>query len=295
VETPAATQERLSQTLLLMVEPEALESIGNIITVLPQLEYLVHAAAAGPELLEEGLELVRHNLAEKGLDHAALQQRLQAALDAVDTLSEPKALRALQATAATLPTLRPLVEAAGQAVQTLTEAEGEEALQARLAQALVDLGGKDRWDALMRLAEHAVELEPVLAAVAKNVTVERMDMLFEMLQVVDDAEIREAVVSLLQLSPRLSKPLEALPVQDSTLQVLASANNAVGEAAHEKRSLGMLGILGALRHPDMQRAAGFGVSVAMKIGGSLNRPLLSAPKKNGKATNGKKKSRPSGN
>jgi uncharacterized protein YjgD (DUF1641 family) len=317
VEGTEAMKERLRETLVLLVQAETLDSLGRIAALAPQLEYAVNALAAGPELLEEGMQMVRETLEREGADAADVQVRIQAATDAAVALSTPESVRALGQLGAAAPALAPFVEAASRTGRMLAEYEGREQLTDRLAESLLRIAEPETLDALTRVACLTPQIEFAVNALAAGPEVleEAMEMVREvgarsglsahdinrrvqsgfealtilftpealdalgkvdvpsMLQfteVLARPENKEALLKLVDLAPSLERPLSALPVQPNTLDVLRTVNEAVEEMATHRKSVGMFGMIGALRDPDVQRALGFGLEVAKRVGAHLN-------------------------
>ena len=63
--------------------------------LLPQLEYVLQAAAGGPDLIEEGLEMIHAAAERSGLTAHDVNQRVTAGLESLAVLSDPKILKAL--------------------------------------------------------------------------------------------------------------------------------------------------------------------------------------------------------
>jgi len=166
VEGQDALRHRLTETLVLLVQEETLDSLGRIAALTPQIEYAVNALAAGPEMLEEGLELVRERLAEQGSDSADLQRRVAAGADALAALSDVKTLRALGALGTAAPALAPFVEAAARAGSQLAKYEGQAQLTERLAESILRITEAETLDALTRVASLTPQVEYALNALA---------------------------------------------------------------------------------------------------------------------------------
>lgn len=81
----------LTRTVL---DPEVMESLTRMAGLVPQLEYAAFAAAAGPELLEEALEVVREKTEEAGAG-VPTSARVQAVTRAALALSRPDTLNRL--------------------------------------------------------------------------------------------------------------------------------------------------------------------------------------------------------
>ena len=159
-------KERVSELILRMGEPETLEALTRIGVLMPQLEYLMHAAAGGPELLEEGLALVRREFERQGADAADVQQRVEAAQDALVALSNPGVLRAVGRLAQSLPASGPMLEAVAQAGSEIAKVEGEHVFRERLRETLVLLIQPETLDSLARIAALAPQLEYAVHALA---------------------------------------------------------------------------------------------------------------------------------
>jgi len=312
-------KERMGELVLRLGEPETMEALTRIGVLLPNLEYALQAAAGGPELIEEGLEMVRHEMAQRGVDHAEAQQRVQAATDALAKLSEPRTLKVLARLAQTAPGAAPMVEALGEAGHDLAEVEGEAAFKARLKETLILLVQDETLSSLGRIAALAPQIEYAVTALSAGPEMleEGMEMiqtaaerngltthdlnqrasaaldalselsdpkilnalakvdvpsLLQFTQVVAQPENKEALLKLVALAPSLERSLSALPVQDHTLEILRTVNEAVESSATSKKSVGLFGLLSALSDPDVQRALGFALEVSKKLGAHLGNP-----------------------
>lgn len=312
-------RERMGELVLRLGEPETMEALTRIGVLLPNLEYALQAAAGGPELIEEGMEMIRHEMASRGVDHADAQQRIQAATEALTQLSEPKILRVLTRLAQTSPGAAPMVEALGQAGHDLAEVEGEDAFRARLKETLILLVQDETLSSLARIAALAPQIEYAVTALSAGPEMleEGMEMvqhaaerngltthdlnlrasaaldalsrlsdpailtalgkvdvpsLLQFTEVVAQPENKEALLKLVALAPALEPPLSALPVQDRTLEILRTVNEAVESSAASKKSVGLFGLLSALGDPDVQRALGFALEVSKKLGAHLGNP-----------------------
>ena len=162
----AEVQERVSELVLRLGEPETMEALTRIGVMLPQIEYLLHFAAGGPELVEEGLQTVRDALAENGTDAADISQRTQAATEALLRLSEPKTMRSVASLAEVVTGAAPALAAVGGATQALAEVEGEDGLRERLTETLTQLVEPETLDSLGRIAALAPQIEYAVNALA---------------------------------------------------------------------------------------------------------------------------------
>lgn len=88
-----------------VLDPEVLQSLVRIAGLVPQLEYAVFGAAALPELLDEGLAVIREQAA--GIDDGLpLADRIAAVTKALHALSRPdRVARATQMVETLMPTL----------------------------------------------------------------------------------------------------------------------------------------------------------------------------------------------
>lgn len=302
--------ERVGELVLRLGEPETLDALTRIGILLPRIEYALQFAAGGPELLEEGLEMVREKMHEAGTDAADAQRRAQKGLEAADVLSRPAQLDAVQTLGHALPALAPLADAAARTGAQLAAYEGKEAFTGRLAESLLRIAEPETLDALTRVATMVPQIEYAVtaltagpevleeglqmvreAATEKGIEPTAVDAraraaidaaaalsdpkvlngLVELSQAVLEPDIRMALEKLVRLTPNLERTLAALPVQDRTLDVLRTLNAAVEDAAGQKRSVGMFGALGALGDDRVKRALGFALTVAERLGETLER------------------------
>lgn len=159
-------EERVAEVLLTIAERDTLDALARIIALAPNLEYAAQAAAAGPVLLEEGLELIRTKLVEVGMGPDEAKRRAEVALDAVVRLSRPATLEALSEVAGRVPSLIPLIEAATQAFDQIGAVEGTASLRERLMETVLRLADMETLDALTRVGSLVPQIEYAVNALA---------------------------------------------------------------------------------------------------------------------------------
>lgn len=198
---------RLTETVLRLSDPEILESVVRVATLLPDIEYAVQALAAGPELLEEGLDMLRADpTAQDTLKRAvALLPKLLGTAERLDFDSLARLLDVLGKKETEAALIRVL--------EVSTKADALETLERLLA-----VSGRIDVDALASLAE--VSAKP---------------------------EVLRSLKKLLTLTPDLERTLSALPTQEGTLGVLREMNLAVARSAAHPEPVGFWGLLGAFR------------------------------------------------
>ncbi len=345
VEGEAEMQARLTETLTQLIEAETLDSLGRIAALAPQIEFAVNALAAGPEVLEEGLETLREKLAREGASTNDLNRRIEAGTDALLKISSLESLKALGHLGQAAPALSPFVEAAARTGRLLAEHEGEQALTDRLAESLLRITEPETLDALTRVAALTPQIEFAVNALAAGPEVleealetvrqwagqngqtthelnrrstaaieaafavtdpKVLNMLTSLLPLLPplrstlvqlaeragridleplvqlgesatEPEVTVALNKLVRLAPNLAPALASLPIQPHTLDILRTVNQAVEEAATEKKSIGLFGSLGALNDRRVQRALGFAVLVAQRLGAHLDDPQAQLP------------------
>lgn len=338
VEGQDALRDRLTETLVLLTQAETLDSLGRVAALVPQIEYAVNALAAGPELLEEGIEQLRHKLAQQGTDQAETSRRIEAGAETLASLSKVETLSALRTLGEAAPALSPFVVAAARAGRMLGEHEGAEALTDRLTETLVRIAEPEALDALTRVAAMTPQLEYAVTALSagpemleeglalvrewgeKNghsqhdlnrrlqavadmmgelsdpkvleavtalskelpaltdtvqqlaASAQRIDLepLVQVGEVAASPEVSKALVQLMQLTPNLAPALSSLPIQQRTLLVMRTLNEAVENAAKLDRKEGLFGAMRAMSDPSVQRAIGFALNVAARLGEHLD-------------------------
>ncbi|MGK4000580.1 DUF1641 domain-containing protein [Sorangium sp. So ce1024] len=78
----------------------------------------------------------------------------------------------------------------------------------------------------------------------------------------------------LDMLPRLSETVAALPVQPRTLELLRGVNQALEEASPAGAPVGVWGLLRLLREPEIQAVVRLGIDVARRLGRKLDpRPI----------------------
>ncbi|MED5374427.1 MAG: DUF1641 domain-containing protein [Myxococcota bacterium] len=230
-EGSAAFQARLSETLVRIGEPEVLDALTRIAALAPQLEYAAYGLAAGPELLEEGLEVANEMAAEQGLDHAELQRRLRAGAALLQKLSTAESIESIGQLGALAPSLVPAAQAAEKAATELEAYEGRDAFQARLAETLVRIGEPEVLESLTAIASMAPRLEYAVYALAAGPELleEGLDLIKEMSH--GGPSMDDRLKAGLVLAEKLSQP--------ATLRGLQS----VVEATNQVASSGGFGFL----------------------------------------------------
>jgi uncharacterized protein YjgD (DUF1641 family) len=220
---------RLTETVIRLSDPDVLESVVRVATLLPDIEYAVQALAAGPELLEEGLELLR---------------------------ADPAAQDTLKRAVKMLPQLLGTVERMNlDSLSRLLDVVGKKETGDALLRVLEVATKKDSLATIERLVAVSGKLD--------------VDALAALAEISAKPEILASLKKLLALTPELERTLTALPTQQRTLGVLHEMNLAVANSAAHPEPVGLWGLLGALRETEVQRAAGFGVAVARSLGKQL--------------------------
>lgn len=220
-------QERVGELVLRLGEPDTLEALTRIGVMLPKIEYALHFAAAGPELLEEGLQMVREELEHQGSDSADLDRRVQAAKEALTALSRPDTLKAVSQLTEAASGAAPAVEALGQATAAVAEVEGKEEMQTRLTETLTLLVQAETLDSLARIAALAPQIEYSVnfLAAGPELLEEGLEMVRERAheQGWDQAEMQRRLTSGTDALVALSDPaiLKALTALAPTVKQLA--------------------------------------------------------------------------
>ena len=291
--------KQLGEALVEVSDPDVLGALVRIAQLAPQLEYAAQAVAAGPVLLDEGLQAVREQL---GPHDDRL--RIQAGMELVQTLGQQSTLEAATEVAVHAPALAQGLQAAGATLDALTEVHGD-AVRDAMQEALQKLGDPEVIASLGRLAELAPQLEyaayaaaagpelledtlrwlremggsdPLKLLIDSRPHLERAFALLERVpdektlgeleQVFDHAgELAQAAPKMLELFNKVDVEVaqEVLEfVHDlETLSVVRAAQGAVAEAASAPpRHVGFFGLLQALNDPDVQRALGIGVDMS---------------------------------
>lgn len=91
---PSALDENLRELTRTVLDPEVTQALTRLAGLIPQLEYAAFGAAALPELLDEGLEIVRKKTAQLN-DGVPLQRRLDALTQLALKLSAPQLVQQL--------------------------------------------------------------------------------------------------------------------------------------------------------------------------------------------------------
>jgi uncharacterized protein YjgD (DUF1641 family) len=336
-EGPEKVAARLSEAFFVLADEDTLGALTRIAALAPDLEYAVQAVAAGPVLLEEGMQLAKERLARLGLGTLDLDRRVEAAGTLLLALTDGQAARSLGELAGLLPLLAPAVKATAKATSQLAQVEGHEVLSERLAEAMMHLASPDVLDSFTRVAlllpdlEYAINalaagpelLEEGMQTVRRWVEAQggsgdldaRLKTVAATLYQLTDPKMLEALTAtakvmpviqgafetaagvahkidvgglmevaallsskegkrLIELAIQTEPAMAAVPRQAETLRILATMNQAVADASATPKEVGFFGLMSALREPEVQRAAGFGVEVARRLGRTLNGSAL---------------------
>ena len=207
-------------------------------------------------------------------------------------ITEPETLDALTRVAALTPQIEYAVNALAAGPEVLEEAlDTVRDWAARNGQTPHDIDRRTQaaTEALLVLTEPKVlatvtSLAPLLVPLRSTLTqlaerAGRIDLepLVQLGESATDPEVSAALNKLVRLAPNLAPALASLPIQPQTLAILRTVNQAVEDAATEKASVGFFGLLGALRNPRVQRALGFTLEVADRLGEHLENPQKALP------------------
>jgi uncharacterized protein YjgD (DUF1641 family) len=294
VEGREATQQRVTDVVLALADGETLESLARVVTLIPMIEYAVQALAAGPELLEEGLEMVRDWSRTKLGDAGAIDQRLGLALDAVAAFTQPailgaltKSLPPLLATPGLLDALPRLVRHVPRLAATLDRAIGsldraiesekldDAGIDARLDEGIalvVSLTEPKKLAALRKASMLLTMLDDALRDVSEDDAERSLAELIEVVSTFARPDVLEGMHRMLAALPGLVETLDALPVQPHTLELLRNANQSLEEARPSESSIGVFGLWRVLHETDVQATLTLGIDVARKLGRRLGKP-----------------------
>lgn len=231
-------RDQLSDLLIRLQDPEVMESLTRVAVLVPRIEYALQAVAAGPELLEEALDLARAQLGD-GEDMVMVQYRLNAAVRSLKVLAEPRVVEVIGGLAAGLPDVAPFVGAATQAGQRLATVETPAALKERLSDALVRLAETETLDSLLRIAELAPQIEYAVNFLAAGPALleDGMADVRSRLRAAgaDVSEVDRRLEALLKALPQLSAPRVVNAASDlaGLLPVLRPLTTALGRATQQ--------------------------------------------------------------
>ena len=262
-----------------MTNVDSLRALGQLGEAAPALAPFVEAAARTGRMLAE----------YEGKD--ALTDRLA---ESLVRIAEPETLDALTRVAALTPQIEFAVNALAAGPEVLEEAlDTVRDWAAERGQTPHDINRRTQAgiDALMTLTEPKVlntltalvpllpPLQSTLVQLAERAGRIDLEPLVQLGESATDPEVTEALNKLVRLAPNLAPALASLPIQPNTLDILRTVNQAVEEAATVKRSVGLFGAIGALNNSKVQRALGFAVLVAERLGAHLDDPQLRLPAK----------------
>ncbi|MEO1229770.1 MAG: DUF1641 domain-containing protein [Myxococcota bacterium] len=229
VEGDDVLSERAAQLVLSLSDPETTGALVRIADLAPQLEYAAQFAAAGPALLEEGMDMVRAQLAT-----AEGPLNADQALDVLRAVGRPDVLRALESLARAVPRLEVATAAAARGIEQHVALEGSTAVGARVEYAVQEILHPEVLDALVRLAQLAPQLEYAaqFAAAGPALLEEGMDMARKWsAKNIDGAPVEARVERALGVLAAASDPrrLDALELIVRRVETLAPLADALGD------------------------------------------------------------------
>lgn len=300
VEGAAELEARVSEAVVALSNPETLAALVRIGQLAPELEYAATILAAGPELLEEALEVVRHKL-ERYPDAAPRLRRLQAAVQDLDAAPLVDAVETLTQT---LPSLLPLLARGASglaaALQQVPLPQLEDSL-ARLTRALLNpthqVALAETLELLPQIA-YAVhglaDAQPLVDAVREAATPWASDLptaanklrttaqelhalqvgplgqeFKELLAHLGRPEVCRAIREVLEQAPQVAALTHALPLEQPTLGVARALGSAFERSGNSTHEVGPVGLFRALGDPDVRRATGLALSLARALGAHL--------------------------
>ena len=152
-------QDRMVEALIQLSDPDTQESLIRIACLAPQLEYAAYFAAAGPELLEEAMEMTRSKAEEHGLDTTVIMHRLSQATDLLFVFTGTDQVEFLRQIGQRSPHLIPVLKASTHVLEQRSALEGEEQLESRLVDTFLELSDPETLESLTRIAALAPKLE----------------------------------------------------------------------------------------------------------------------------------------
>ncbi|MEM1416910.1 MAG: DUF1641 domain-containing protein [Myxococcota bacterium] len=264
VEGEGPVRTRLTETLVRLGDPETLGAITRLAEVAPQLEYAVHALAAGPELLEELTQNLDEWAKKQGMDDGG-RARLQAGQRALMVLSQPLTLRSVERIAHAAPHLTPAADGLAQGLEALVRHEGEAAFRERIAETIVRVGEAEALDSLARIVALAPKLEYAVHALAAGPELleEALDVLKE--RTGDSADLQRRITDATETLTALSEPhaqralrgvVQAIPPLAPALGAASRAFGRVGEVHGEAVEEGLEEVMLRLAEPETLDALG---------------------------------------
>ena len=152
-------QSRMVEALVQLSDPETQESLIRIACLAPQLEYAAYFAAAGPELLEDAMELTRSKAEEHGLDTAVIMHRLAQATDLLFVFTGTDQVELLRQIGQRSPHFVPVLKASTHVLEQRAILEGKNELEGRLVETFLELSDPETLSSLTRIAALAPKLE----------------------------------------------------------------------------------------------------------------------------------------
>ena len=151
-------QGRMVDAMLQLSDPDIQEALVRIATLAPKLEYAAYFAAAGPELLEEAMEMVQHRSAQLGVDPRVISHRLAQATDLLFLFTGSAQVTTLREFGRRAPDFLPVMKASSDVLAQRAEIEGSE-LERRLRETVLELSDPETLESLVRIAQLAPKLE----------------------------------------------------------------------------------------------------------------------------------------
>ncbi|MEN0062165.1 MAG: DUF1641 domain-containing protein [Myxococcota bacterium] len=201
-------QRRMTEAFLELSDPETQEALVRLANLAPQLEYAAGFVAAGPELLEEAMELARSKASEHGIDPHVIVHRLNQATDLLLLFTGSEQIETLRELGRSAPHMRPVLRATAEVLGQRAALEGEASLESRLYEVLLELSDEETLSALTRIAALAPQLEyaAYFAAAGPELLEETMDGVRTWARRQDVADVDQRLEAGLEALTTLSTP-----------------------------------------------------------------------------------------
>lgn len=300
VEGAEPLKARLAEAIEQLVEAETLESLIHLAQLAPKLEYAATLVAAGPELLEEALEMAEGRLAA----FPDLSRQLRTLGPCLAQLANDSTIQLLRELLEALPALAPILRTVTHHIAAERAAVPAEQLGEQLGELAAEALNPETLHSLTFLTAHLPKIQYAIEATAGSEALYRgtlkvvrqhvhdvpdalekledglntlqqllgstdLDRLVKLSALLTSADSYQTLQDLSQFAPQLTRALHALPVQEGTLDMLQTLNQAVERATETPQEVGAFGMLRAFSNPEVRRAAGFALQVAQALGAHL--------------------------
>lgn len=252
-----ARVQALEQAVVRMSEPEVLGALTRLAEKAPKLERVADLAASFDDNVAMASDIADDFVRTK-IGGDAVDERVQAGLEAAVRLSDPEVLGALTRLAEKAPKLEKLADLAA-------SFDDNVAMTADIVDDFIrsEIGGEGLEARVSSFRDFAMaatlpETLEALRRIAGNMP--KMERTLQTAEVLSVPEVEEAMLELSTLAPKLMRTARVAADLDAFVEAMSCA---LREPAVP---LGPFGVLTALRDPDVQQGVGRAIHITRHLG-----------------------------